>query len=208
MKYSTFTLLILSVFLISCEGILFSNDKDKSSHDGKLYRKHNSLANNFSHKGITILDEPFRACNTVIDRMDQVVEVYIVLGNALAQDNPEETDRAIALMARKVSIVPLHRLDWQGFETWQNHKDLYQAKLKEMLHIKGIENKRASFSHISEIMYCTIKSFGLKHNSLYVTFCPMAFDGKGAYWISADKNFRNPYFGSRMPDCGVIKEVI
>ena len=75
-----------------------------------------------------------------------------------------------------------------------------------MQHIKGLDNKRSYFSHISEIMYCTIKSFGLKQGNLFAIFCPMAFDGKGAYWISDSKTIQNPYLGSKMPTCGEVKE--
>ena len=30
----------------------------------------------------------------------------------------------------------------------------------------------------------------------------MAFDNKGAYWLSEEKEIRNPYFGSKMLTCG------
>ena len=55
-------------------------------------------------------------------------------------------------------------------------------------------------------MYCTIKNFGLKQGNLFAIFCPMAFEGKGAYWISDSKTVQNPYFGSKMPACGEVKE--
>ncbi len=65
-----------------------------------------------------------------------------------------------------------------------------------MNHIKELNNKRSYFSHISEMVYCTIKSLGLKQGNLFAIFCPMAFDGKGAYWISNSKTIQNPYLGS------------
>jgi len=34
----------------------------------------------------------------------------------------------------------------------------------------------------------------------------MAFDKKGAYWISENREIQNPYFGDKMPKCGEIKE--
>jgi hypothetical protein len=41
---------------------------------------------------------------------------------------------------------------------------------------------------------------------LFATFCPMAFDGKGTYWLSETKTIRNHYFGDKMMDCGEVKE--
>jgi len=34
----------------------------------------------------------------------------------------------------------------------------------------------------------------------------MAFEGKGAYRISENREIQNPYMGSKMPTCGEIKE--
>jgi hypothetical protein len=39
---------------------------------------------------------------------------------------------------------------------------------------------------------------------LFKVYCSMAFDFKGAYWISKDTIKRNPYFGNEMLDCGDI----
>jgi hypothetical protein len=76
-----------------------------------------------------------------------------------------------------------------------------------MQHVKDIEEKRSYFSHISEIVYCTVKSYALKDDmELYATYCPMAFDGKGAYWISETKEIKNPYFGAKMVNCGSVEE--
>jgi Cu(I)/Ag(I) efflux system membrane fusion protein len=36
----------------------------------------------------------------------------------------------------------------------------------------------------------------------------MAFDGKGAYWLSDMERVQNPYFGKTMIDCGEKVEVL
>tara|TARA_B100001179_G_C18313879_1_gene285041 strand:- start:30 stop:569 length:540 start_codon:yes stop_codon:yes gene_type:complete len=40
--------------------------------------------------------------------------------------------------------------------------------------------------------------------TLYYQYCPMAFDGKGAYWISNEEKIYNPYFGDVMLNCGTV----
>ena len=35
----------------------------------------------------------------------------------------------------------------------------------------------------------------------------MANDNQGAYWLSATKEIRNPYFGKQMLNCGSTEEV-
>jgi len=108
-----------------------------------------------------------------------------------------------------VSAVDKHQFTGEGEKAWQQHSSLYLEKLKELQHISGLDAKRSYFSHLSEIAYCTVKSFDLKADmELFATFCPIAFDGKGAYWLSETETIRNPYFGDKMIDCGEVKEIL
>ncbi len=171
-----------------------------------MHKQHNSLAENFSHKDIVIPEHPYQPVEATRKEMVQVIDAYLQLKDAFVKDDEQATDKAAGLMAEKVAAVVSTKLEGEGLEAWHNHQEVYEAKLIEMQHIKGLDNKRSYFSHISEIMYCTIKSFGLKHGNLFAIFCPMAFDGKGAYWISDSKTIQNPYFGSKMPTCGEVRE--
>ena len=177
-------------------------------HESKtdMHVQHNSLAENFAHKDIIILDHPYQTSETTKRELEGIVNVYLQIKDALVKDDEHATDKAAVLMANKVAAIIPSKLEGKGLKAWQNHQVLYKVKLREMQHIKGLDNKRSYFSHISEIMYCTIKSFGLKQGNLFVIFCPMAFDGKGAYWISDSKTIQNPYLGSKMPTCGEVKE--
>jgi Cu(I)/Ag(I) efflux system membrane fusion protein len=65
-----------------------------------------------------------------------------------------------------------------------------------------------AFSEFSNQLYLTIKTFGLMGKTAYYQFCPMAFDDKGAYWLSEIKEIRNPYFGKKMNVCGETKETM
>lgn len=171
-----------------------------------MHQQHISLAENFSHKDIVILEHPYQLAEATKTEMEQVIDAYLQLKDAFVKDDEQETEKAIILMAKKVTAVVPTKLESEGLEAWQNHQEVYGTNFKEMLINKGLDNKRSYFSHISEIMYCTIKSFGLKQGNLFAIFCPMAFDGKGAYWISDSKTIQNPYFGSKMPTCGEVKE--
>jgi hypothetical protein len=217
-------LMSLLITMVSCRG----GDKAKGHHQeglipiehqpasvehqaydtSTMHILHNSLANNFTHKDFIILDQPYQPGESTKAELDQVVNAYLQVKDALVNDDIAEADKAASVMSEKVTAVIPTKLEGKGLEAWQNHQALYLAKLDEMKHISGLEKKRSYFSHISEIMYCTIKSFGLKQGNLFVIFCPMAFDGKGAYWISGSKIIQNPYFGKKMPTCGEIKETI
>jgi len=36
----------------------------------------------------------------------------------------------------------------------------------------------------------------------------MAFDNKGAYWLSNEAAIRNPYFGDEMLECGKVEDSV
>lgn len=171
-----------------------------------IHKQHNSLAENFSHKEIVILEHPYQLAEASKIEFEQVIDAYLQLKDAFVQDDKLSMQKASKLMAEKVAAVIPTKLEGEGLEAWHNHQAVYLTRLKVMQHIKGLETNRTYFSHISEIVYCTIKSFGLKKGNLFATFCPMAFNGKGAYWISDSESIQNPYMGAKMPTCGEVKE--
>ncbi len=71
---------------------------------------------------------------------------------------------------------------------------------------ENIEEQRAAFEKATASMLTIIKKHKLTDKTLYYQFCPMAFNGKGAYWISNEKKIMNPYFGDRMLHCGKVTE--
>jgi len=205
-------IIILSAFLI----VISSCQKDQPDEQSKktgdvleqneMHEEHKSLADNFAHKDIIILETPYQISETSQENLQKVLESYLDIKDALVASDVKSTDANAKKMADYVVGVSTSGMKEEGLKAWENHSDLYNKKLQEMIHIEGIENKRSYFSHISEIMYCTIKSFGLKSGTTYAVYCPMAFDGKGAYWLSKDKEIMNPYFGEKMLKCGEIKE--
>jgi Cu(I)/Ag(I) efflux system membrane fusion protein len=84
----------------------------------------------------------------------------------------------------------------------------YNANLKQELqhlpHVEKIEAARQKFQAISETMVAMSQSFEPLENIIYVQFCPMADNNKGANWISKDKEIKNPYFGKSMLTCGEV----
>lgn len=69
----------------------------------------------------------------------------------------------------------------------------------------NIEHQREHFDILSKDMYDLVKKFGAGEK-IYVTYCPMYNDNKGATWLSETKEIDNPYFGKKMNTCGEVKE--
>jgi hypothetical protein len=73
---------------------------------------------------------------------------------------------------------------------------------------KDTEYQREIFNTLSENIYEFVKSSNTNSQTLYKQFCPMAFNNTGAFWLSAEEEVNNPYFGDKMLHCGVVRETI
>ena len=72
----------------------------------------------------------------------------------------------------------------------------------------NIDHQREHFTMMSEDIYDLVRAFG-GGQALYHDHCPMYNkDNGGAMWLSETKEVKNPYFGSEMPKCGTVEEVI
>jgi len=55
-------------------------------------------------------------------------------------------------------------------------------------------------------MFGMLKTVDLKHAGIYREYCPMAYNEKGATWLSDDPEIKNPYFGKKMLECGEVTD--
>lgn len=67
-----------------------------------------------------------------------------------------------------------------------------------------VEEQRIHFEDLTDEMEKIVKT-SLKSGTIYKQYCPMAFDDKGAYWLSSSKDILNPYFGDKMLKCGSVR---
>lgn len=72
----------------------------------------------------------------------------------------------------------------------------------------SLEEQRKFFSTLSDEMAKLVKAGKLSMGSIYLEYCPMANNNAGAFWLSNEKEIKNPYFGDRMLRCGSVKETI
>ena len=83
--------------------------------------------------------------------------------------------------------------------------------IKEIIDNKDIESKRVSFYELSKSLIKELKNKSIETKEgqdIYIQFCPMAMNNKGAIWLSAEYNVLNPYYGETMLKCGVVRDTI
>jgi Cu(I)/Ag(I) efflux system membrane fusion protein len=137
--------------------------------------------------------------------LTSIFEKYIKLKNSLVKSDPKEANKAILELAEQIdkfkkNIDPAKYSQLSG-----EISSLYKTVISSGKST-DLNEQRNNFSEISNILYPVIKNYGLVNKTAYKDFCPMAFNNKGAYWISDEKSINNPYFGDEMLKCGEVKE--
>ncbi len=69
---------------------------------------------------------------------------------------------------------------------------------------KDLAAQRKDFASLSAEFIAGWKALPQHSTTAYVQYCPM----KKASWLSAEKDIRNPYYGSQMANCGSVTETI
>lgn len=82
------------------------------------------------------------------------------------------------------------------------------AKAKELAAASKLSEQRSLFAGMNESFISLVKKSGVNGGELYVQNCPMYAKGKGANWLSSQKEIKNPYYGDEMLECGSVKETI
>jgi hypothetical protein len=78
----------------------------------------------------------------------------------------------------------------------------------KIANLSDLTAQRNMFSALSNEMATLVKGGKLSMGMLYLEYCPMANNNSGAYWLSNEKEIKNPYFGDKMLKCGSVKEMI
>jgi len=123
-----------------------------------------------------------------------VYQHYVHLTTALINSDSNEAKIAGAAIEAGAKELP------QAAAIAQSAQQVAQAPT--------LEAQRAQYMALSNNIITLIKNTGLNSGELYVDFCPMANNGKGAQWIAASKEIKNPYYGDEMMTCGEVKDTI
>lgn len=121
----------------------------------------------------------------------KILKEYVAIKDALVKSNSKEAKSAISTF----------------YQTLKSEKDFAQKTTlfkatEKLLKASDLEKQRANFNEVSTIMWKLIKSSDNVDKTVYYQYCPM----KKAFWLSYDKDIKNPYYGSSMLSCGKVNE--
>ena len=121
------------------------------------------------------------------------LDQYLRIKDALVSSDPAEAQAA----AKHLDSL------W----TTNSPGDQLLSSVRQIASTSDLAAQREAFYSLTQAYLVSLESKP-GEDSLYLQFCPMAFDFEGATWISREKVVMNPYFGDEMLNCGVVRKPI
>jgi len=128
--------------------------------------------------------------------------LYLKLQAALAGDDAKAAAQAARAMHAAVKKLETPGLTGASAALWERERENLIRSFDRMGDGADIERIRHGFALLSDEMAALIVIFNLDElGPVYQHHCPMAFNDRGAAWLQADDDTRNPYFGASMLKC-------
>lgn len=137
-----------------------------------------------------------------------LVAEYMDFKNALVVDEFEKAKKHIFKFAKEVQSNDEMNEHKEHQEMHQKHHSMMVNAIDKASNTTNIDELRASLEGITIELVKAIENQGYDHDKLYLQFCPMANDGKGANWLSKSEQIANPYYGTKMHKCGATVKTI
>ena len=187
---------------------MHSETPEEGHHDHSMMNQNDSIMNHdTSMMEHNKMDTSNNMVNTNMQNSDakQVLADYMVLKDALVATNQKDAAKA----GKKLENT-LKGFNVSNYTSEQQEelKDIIDDAMEHAEHIgkSEIDHQREHFKTLSKDIMDMVAITGTE-KTLYQQFCPMYADDGGA-WLSTEKNIKNPYFGSKMMNCGkVLKEI-
>lgn len=123
------------------------------------------------------------------DKTAVVFNQYIQLKTALVNTNAEKASQEASNLMTAFANVGVEKT---ALEATQN-----------IVESNDINEQRTAFVAVTTEVEKMMED-ALASGTIYKQYCPMAFNNKGAYWLSESKDIMNPYFGDKMLKCGRV----
>ncbi len=194
------SMILLSLALVSW-GAFAQHDHSKMGHSESDHSKMDSKMAGQSMVSSSVKVEHSQLAAAIIDN-------YLALKNALVEDNSKG-----AASSGETLFDAFSKFDLSAQPKSQQKEldEIIEDAKEHAEHISEnggkIDHQREHFEILSKDIKDLIIITG-SDRTLYQTFCPMYNNNKGAMWLSASNEIKNPFLGSKMLKCGSVHQKI
>ncbi len=143
-----------------------------------------------------------------VKQLNEVLLSYLALKENLIAANVQNSKKEALSITANLKKVNMMLLKGEAHEYWMKQLKTLNYEAGIISKTENIDTQRKSFKSFSDAMIKVVKTYGLQSEKVYIQFCPMADNDKGAFWLSTQKQIANPYFGDMMLTCGETKDSI
>ncbi|WP_026450186.1 DUF3347 domain-containing protein [Aequorivita capsosiphonis] len=200
MKKVKVTTAIMAMAFVSLTAMSCKDGKTEHSEEAAINPEMNQAINH----------DAMNASNDMMDSevqnsdSKQVLADYMVLKDALVA-----TDKDASAKAGKKLESTLKNFNVSSYTSEQQKelKDIIADAKEHAEHIgkSEMDHQREHFKILSKDIMDMVAITGTD-TTLYQQYCPM-YDGGGA-WLSMEEKVKNPYYGSKMMNCGKVQKKI
>ncbi len=139
-------------------------------------------------------------------QLNNLLSAYIVLKDKFVDSDAKEVAKAAQDLSSELQNFDMKKLKGEEHISLMKNNKTILKSLNIVIKSDNIDEQRKQLKPLSAAVIKFVSPFKLKGQKLFVEFCPMADDTKGAFWISQYKTIKNPYFGEQMISCGDVRD--
>ena len=139
--------------------------------------------------------QPQVTAPTAAEQLQLLYTHYIGIKDALVAGNQAQAASHANGLSQTASLISYRDLS-------EGNINALRKDASTLADAKDLATQRKAFSNLSNNISALAEKFKLSDKPVYQQYCPMA---KG-YWLSNEKEIRNPYYGSGMLTCGSVKK--
>jgi uncharacterized protein DUF3347 len=144
------------------------------------------------------------------ESFDKLLTSYFNLKNAFVERDTVKVNYEAQKMAFYADSLKVDEIKGDSLglikETAQTYTGVIVGSATALAGEREIEDKLKEFEMLSDAIWTLMRTVKYGGQKVYYQYCPMAFNNKGAYWISNTLQIRNPYFGAEMLECGNVAD--
>jgi Cu(I)/Ag(I) efflux system membrane fusion protein len=145
---------------------------------------------------------------TFVKQLTAFYKAYLKMNEAFIESDAAKVSAEAKNASKALADVKMELLKGDIHMAWMDQLNILKPSLQKIGNSTDIDEQRLEYATFNLAFYKSLKMFGLDNNTTYYQYCPMANGDQGAYWFSAEKEIRNPYFGDMMLNCGETRETL
>ena len=189
----------LVLFLTTFAAVLFGcNNNGNTDHSGHDSTSNKQTSEVEQSEIVRQVKPAFTSLDAnVSTHINNLFDHYIHVKTALVNSNVAEAKNGANAIVDVLKNFDKSLLPTEQKAAYDKSIRNFRTAADGIATTNDIKKQRESFASLSNNAYELAKSFGAGR-TLYHDHCPMAFDNKGAMWLSETREVKNPFYGEKM----------